>query len=430
LARFLVATHPITGHVLPGIPIVAELVRRGHEVRWYVGAKFRDRAEQVGATFEPYVHAQDYDDADYDAAFPGRRALTGLRQIRYDFRTIFVEQVEGQHRDLTGILERFPADVTLGDTAMIGPFTVNERGGPPNALYNVTCLGIPGRGIAPFGLGLMPDGSRKGLVRNGILGFAAANVIFGSVSRELERQCRLVGVAPRKFTGPTVSDFLYLQPSVPSFEYPRPDLPPQVHYVGVLLPPPAADPDLPDWWPDVVSSPRPVVLVTQGTVATAVRDLVTPTLLGLANEDVLVVAAGVPDLASLGIPRLPANARIAAYLPFSAAMEHVSVYVTNGGYGGVQYALAAGVPIVAAGTTEDKPEVANRVAYSGIGRNLDTATPTPQQVREAVRALLDEPAYRAAAGRVAAELAAHDAASESAELLERLAATGQPVTGS
>ena len=430
MARFLVATHPITGHVLPGMPIVAELVRRGHEVRWYVGAKFQDKAEQVGATFEPLVRAQDYDDADYDAAFPERRALKGLRQLRYDFRTIFIEQIEGQHRDLTAILERFPADVVLGDTAMIGPFTISETGGPPNAVYNITCLGIPGRGIAPFGLGLLPDASRKGLARNGILGFAASNVIFGTVSRELERQCRLVGARPRKFTGPTVSDYLYLQPSVPSFEYPRPDLPAQVHYVGALLPPPAADPQLPDWWPDVVSSTRPVVLVTQGTVATEVRDLVAPTLLGLADEDVLVVAAGVPDLASLGIPRIPTNARIAAYLPFSTAMEHASVYVTNGGYGGVQYALAAGVPIVAAGTTEDKAEIANRVAYCGVGRNLRTATPTPQQVREAVRALLDEPAYRAAAGRVGAEMAAHDAAGESADLLEQLAATGRPVTGS
>ena len=35
--------------------------------------------------------------------------------------------------------------------------------------------------------------------------------------------------------------------------------------------------------------------------------------------------------------------------------------LTNGGYGGVQYALAHGVPLVVAGDTEDKPEVAARV---------------------------------------------------------------------
>ena len=124
MARFLVATHPITGHVLPGIPIVAELVRRGHDVH----------QEQAGATFEPYVHALDYDDSDYDSAFPGRTALSGLRLLTYDFRKVFVEQVPGQHHDLTAILERFPAEATVGDTAMIGPFGVNERGGPPNAV--------------------------------------------------------------------------------------------------------------------------------------------------------------------------------------------------------------------------------------------------------------------------------------------------------
>ena len=45
----------------------------------------------------------------------------------------------------------------------------------------------------------------------------------------------------------------------------------------------------------------------------------------------------------------------------------------------------------------------------------------------AVRALLDDPSYRTAAGRVALDLSGHDAAAESADLLERLAATGRPV---
>lgn len=39
---------------------------------------------------------------------------------------------------------------------------------------------------------------------------------------------------------------------------------------------------------------------------------------------------------------------------------------TNGGYGGVQYALRYGVPIVATGGKEDKPQVGARVAWSGV----------------------------------------------------------------
>lgn len=90
---------------------------------------------------------------------------------------------------------------------------------------------------------------------------------------------------------------------------------------------------------------------------------------GLAGEDVLVaVATGGRPAASL--PPLPANARAAEFLPYDDLLPKTDVYVTNGGYGGVQYALRHGVPIVAAERHEDKPEVIARVAWSGVGRRI------------------------------------------------------------
>ena len=49
--------------------------------------------------------------------------------------------------------------------------------------------------------------------------------------------------------------------------------------------------------------------------------------------------------------------------------------VTNGGYSGVQHALAYGVPLIVAGDTADKAEVAARVAYNRCGIDLHTARP-------------------------------------------------------
>jgi UDP:flavonoid glycosyltransferase YjiC (YdhE family) len=426
MARFLVATHPITGHVLPALPIATELASRGHEVRWYAGEKFRARVEAAGAGFEPYVEAYDFDDTDYDAAFPGHGKLSGLRQITFDFVKIFAEQVGPQHRDLARVVRRFPADVVLGDTAMIAAVTLGETGGPPSAVFNITCLGLKGRDVAPFGLGLLPSGSLLGRARNRALEFLAPNVVFRSVSRALADQYRSVGARPRKFEGPLVSPFLYLQPSVPSFEYPRSDLPPQVHFVGALLPATPADLPLPAWWPELTSG-RPVVLVTQGTVATNVRDLIGPAIQGLAGEDLLVVAAGVRNTSDLGLTRLPANARVEPFVPFARILPHVSAFVTNGGYGGVQHALSAGVPVVIAGNTEDKPEVANRVAFSGAGINLRTNRPSAGHVRTAVRSVLDQPGYRSRAGLIQADLQRLDGPALSADLLERLTATGRPV---
>jgi UDP:flavonoid glycosyltransferase YjiC (YdhE family) len=427
VARFLFVTQPITGHVLPALPLVQALVACNHEVVWYTGARFRQQVLATGARFAPYQDAYDYDDRDYDRAFPGRNRLSGLDQIRFDFINLFMKQIGPQHRDLMRLLATFPADVLVGDPSVAATFTVNELGGPPNAVYNITCLGIKGRDVAPFGLGILPNSSPLGRLRNRALGELASRVIFRAVSNEIGRQRQRLGLSPRRFEGVLLSSYLFLEPSVPSFEYPRSDLPPQVHFIGPLLPDPPEGVVLPGWWEEITRRQRPVILVTQGTVATDARELIRPTLQGLANEDLLVVAAGVPDQSQLGLDPLPANARVEPFIPFKPLLPYVDAYVTNGGFGGVQHALANGVPIVAAGTTEDKPEVANRVAYSGVGVNLRTSSPTPQQVREAVRGVLTSAQYRHAAGRVQVDLKAHDAPREAAVLLERLAADRRPV---
>jgi UDP:flavonoid glycosyltransferase YjiC (YdhE family) len=119
--------------------------------------------------------------------------------------------------------------------------------------------------------------------------------------------------------------------------------------------------------------------------------------------------------------------RVERFIPFTLLLPFVDAYVTNGGFGGVQHALSYGVPIVVAGTTEDKLEIGNRVAYAGAGINLRTSTPTPQQVADAVRTVLHDPRYRARARAIQAELNRHDAAQEAATLLEQLAATKAPV---
>jgi UDP:flavonoid glycosyltransferase YjiC (YdhE family) len=103
------------------------------------------------------------------------------------------------------------------------------------------------------------------------------------------------------------------------------------------------------------------------------------------------------------------------------------VVVSNGGWGGVLASLAAGVPLVVAGGTLDKPEIARRVAASGAGIDLRTGRPSPARVREAVERVLAEPAYRDRAGRVAASLARHGGVVAAADLVERLATTRAPV---
>jgi UDP:flavonoid glycosyltransferase YjiC (YdhE family) len=100
--------------------------------------------------------------------------------------------------------------------------------------------------------------------------------------------------------------------------------------------------------------------------------------------------------------------RLERFIPHDLLLPHVDVMVTNGGYGGVQQALANGVPLVVAGDSEDKPEVAARVQWSGTGLNLHTGRPSPAMVARAVRRVLSHGSYRERAQALQAEIAATD----------------------
>jgi UDP:flavonoid glycosyltransferase YjiC (YdhE family) len=99
-------------------------------------------------------------------------------------------------------------------------------------------------------------------------------------------------------------------------------------------------------------------------------------------------------------------------LPFETLLPKVNLLVTNGGYGTVAMALAAGIPIVVSGTSEDKAEVAARVAWSGTGVNLATNNPTPEALLASVSEVLVSTCFRDRARAMAGSSAAVDTTQE------------------
>jgi MGT family glycosyltransferase len=420
--RALIATVPETGHVNPALPVARELSRRGHEVRWYTGRNHRAAIEATGAAFDPIDAAHDPADRPFQERLPARAGLDGLAALRFDLKHLFFDEVPLQLEDLRRILARFPADVVLADTAFLAAPVLHEQGGPPFATLGISVLPVPSRDLPPVGTGRPPSPSPLGRARDRLLSTVAQRVLFRDVQRHHQQVRAGLGLPPTERTvfDLFVSPYLYLHGATPGFEYPRRDLPAQVHFVGPLLPEPP--PDALPWAP---RGDRPVVLVTQGTVATDPGELIAPALEALADQDVTVIATG-SGVAGWDRP-VPPNAEVHGFVPFASLMPHVAVMITNGGFGGVQSALAHGVPLVVVGATEDKPEVGARVAWSGVGRHLRTRTPSPGQLRDAARSVLTNPSYRHRAEAIRDEIAATDPAASAADLVEALAHTRAPV---
>jgi MGT family glycosyltransferase len=406
MATIIVASIPVHGHVTPMLTVAESFVRRGDDVRFVTGSRYADKVAATGASFVPLPAEADFDDQQLLASFPERAQLKGIKAIAFDIENVFARPAKAQYLTLKAALATEPADAVLADPVFLGATFMLEHQRstrPAVVMCSVIPLPIDSRDTAPFGMGLRPA---RVFNRQRNAALTALN------RRALRRAHQITNELHRELHGRampgTMTDWgrradAIVQFSVPSFEYPRSDTPANLHYIGALSANCSQAP-LPEWWGDLDGG-RPVVHVTQGTVAnTDYNQAIAPTLRALADDDVLVVVAtGGRPLDTL--PILPANARAATYLPYDELLPRTAVYVTNGGYGGVQCALRYGVPIVATGGKEDKPEVGARVAWAGVGRRIRSERPTARALRRDILAVLSRPRYREASRRIAAEMA-------------------------
>ncbi|GCD19070.1 glycosyltransferase [Cellulomonas algicola] len=433
MSRILFSLTPITGHVRPALPVVRALVDAGHDVVVHTGTKFASAVAATGATAAPVVHGRDLDDAELDAWSAAHGAPEpGVKRLQWDVLHHFLGPVPGDLADLEAVVAGWRPDVVVTDTTGIAGALLARRHGIPSVQLTVTPLPVSSRDTAPFGTGLQPPRTGLQALRYRLLDAFIKRAVFKDAQRKALALVDDAGVErPDGFFLDWMPTFAtrVLHLSVPSLEYPRSDLPANVETVGAVLPRGVDLFEPPVWWRDVLAAKadgRPVVLVTQGTVATDPSRLLYPAVEALTGTRALVVlTTGTAEPGDVFAGELPANVRAARFVPFEQLLPLADVMVTNGGFGGVQQALAAGVPLVVAGRTEDKAEVGARVAWAGVGVALrtdpTTDATTTQAVADGVRRVLEEPSFARRAQELAAEYARYDAVARVVEVVEELA---------
>lgn len=407
------------------IEIGVGLRELGHDVTLLTGSGFADLARKAGL---PVIILPEDVQIDPPSKAPAvlRRLPVQLRRFwlgRAELDTVFARPLVAEDRSLRAALQGTPFDAVLVDVTFTGaaPLLLQDGPRPPVVVCNVGPLTLSSADIPPFGMAWQPEDG----VDYRPMTAVAHRVIMRGSQRRFDRALRAAGSrrSPVFISDwPRLADAV-VQLSVEEFEYRRSDLPPTVEFVGpVLASKDKGDRGLPGWWPDVQQAPA-VVHVTQGTFDnTDLDQLISPTLAALGDrDDLLVVVTTARADAPLAGP-IPANTRVTDWLPYSALMPHVDVMVTNGGYGGVHYALSHGVPLVVAGETSDKAEVAARVDHTGVGVDLGTSTPTAAAIGEAVDRVLRDDRYRAAGLRIQRAIEATTPVDAIANALKRCAA--------
>ncbi len=414
--RYLLAASTVPGHVMPMVRIGQHLAGRGHQVAMLTGTRFAGLVGSAGMPLLPLPPSGAINGQPATVTLdrpPVPRVLRRWQRGRTEMRSLFITPMAAQFQALTAALAEAAApgtgglDAILVDVGFTGalPLLLATAARPPVIVCNMTPLMLSSADTAPFGMARQPGTAG---VDYRAMNWVVQHLLFGGTQAQANRVLRTLGSGSIPVflpDWPRLAEAM-LQLSVPALEYPRTDLPDSVIFTGPVLPAPAPAATLPGWWPDLDSA-RAVVHVTQGTWDNADLDrLIGQAIRGLASDDVLVVVSTGGRPAS-AVPRpVPANARIAEFLPYDLLLPSVDVMVTNGGYSGVQHALAHGVPLIVAGDTADKAEVAARVAYNRCGIDLQTGTPAPSAIAAAARDLLADSQYRRQADRLRRDIAA------------------------
>ena len=404
--KVLIAATALTGHINPLLAVGRLLAARGDSVVMTTAEGFRTKIEAAGLRFAPIDdgHAAEYRETSLPA---------GPERYRREFARRFIDPIPVQAEALSRLIEAERPDVIVAGSLFLGvlPLLLGSGRRPAIVVLNVSFLFLDRPDDAPVGLGLPPARNADERARYALLKAGMDAAFVDPVRAYADAQLARLGLPPLPASLPhsiAILPDLFLQPTVPEFEYDYGTLPPNLRFTGLLPVPPTHAP-LPDWWHARDVTKR-VVLVTQGTLANAdFGELIEPTLAALADRDDLLVVAttGGRPVEALSGP-LPGNARVAPFLPFDAMFPDISLLVTNGGYGSVSQALAAGVPLVSAGLTEDKAEIGACIGWSGAGLNLATDNRTARALREAIDTVLGQPHFRARAASLARAFAGLD----------------------
>lgn len=183
-----------------------------------------------------------------------------------------------------------------------------------------------------------------------------------------------------------------LLPDVPAL-FPQVQLGAGASWIGPLAwSPPVA---LPAWWDEPIPSGHRVVYLTLGSSGPPAA--LAQVLAALADVPlrVMVSTAGAEAPA-----HMPANARLARYLPGDATAARAQLVICNGGSLTVQQALASGVPVLGLASNMDQFLNMAPLEAAGAGLTMRTDRLTPDGVRAACQALLHTPGPASAARRL------------------------------
>ncbi|MDD7968601.1 macrolide family glycosyltransferase [Actinomycetospora lemnae] len=356
MAHVLVVGVAAHGHTHPHLPVVAELVARGHRVTYAIPASFAEMVAETGAT--PLRHTSVLPDQGRGEQWP-------------------VDPVAGTALFLDEAVHALPQiEAALGDD--VPDVALHDIGGYP-ALVLARRWGIPAIQLSPAMVAWegFEDDLADDLAFRREPGYQAYLARFAAWLAE-----QGIDDDPEQFVGRPRRSIVEIPRTLQPF---ADKVDPDVYtFVGPDLDRRAAQ----EQWP---APERPLVLVSFGSAYHDHPDLFracAEAFAPLGWEVVLAVGPHV-DLAALG--ELPEHVTAHRWVPQLGVLGRASAFVTHAGMGGCAEGLYQGVPMIPIPQAVDQFGNAALLEAAGVARTVPTEEATPETLRAALLELTSSP---------------------------------------
>jgi MGT family glycosyltransferase len=391
---------PAFGHINTTLPVVAELVRRGHRVTFATNARFAPLAAEAGAKvleYESWLASRKLPervDADYMVREPVRSIDEAIATVPvyeagfgddipdvllYDVSTFAAGRVLARkwQRPAIELFATFASNEHYSLTQRIGALYADEIDPEHPALIDFFVK--QGRLLRDHGLADVTLEEFNAAADD-------ANLVF----------------LPRRF-----------QPAEETFDE-------RFAFVGACLGDRSGDAL---WKPP--GDGRPLLLVSMGSFSFdhQKQSLLTWVDAFADSEWQVVVSAG-PLADSDDLPAVPDNVSLHRWVPQLAVLEHADAFVSHAGMNSVMEAMYFGTPVVAVPHMPEQRLVADRLQELGLGVHVPQAEATGERVRAEVDRIVRDGHTRAQVGALSRAMRSADGPALAADYVEKVAAHG------
>lgn len=370
---------PAHGHTNPTLPVMKELIARGHEVLYYNGANFRDKVTPTGADFRPLPEPM-----------PSEREISEALHEFINASLIISRMSRPLTRFLITEFARERPDLVIYDSAAMWGYVAARTHEIPNICFVTTFVLDGSQGavglktMARFLWSIVPKA--PGLLRwrrsmakefgsensGGITEYADLNFVFTSRA----------------------------------FHPPNNFIDGRFHFVGPSIDPATRDGQFPF---DQLTAGRRVY-ISLGTINhldvafyqaafSAFADYPAQFILSVGKNTTISALGSIPD-----------NFIVRNYIPQLDLLQQVDAFITHGGMNSIHEGLYYGVPQVVVPHQFEQFLNGKRVAQTKSGILLGDSRPygrvTPQELRQALDVVLNEPIYRTNAQKIGETLKA------------------------